>query len=805
MAVLKILSGSLRGQNIDLDNEPTFIGRASTNQVKIVDPGVSSRHAKIWVENQRWFVMDMGSTNGTHVNGADIDREELKDGDKISFGPVITYFAGGGATRAPAPSAPAPSVPRATRPSSSPAVPMPVGMRGGQEQELQLELATLKARYQTLEKDVERQRQEALEREQLAAEEAVSGMKAEMAKLRELMRERDESMRSVEAQSRERESWFSPEEVERERKRVEAGVVLEMRREVEAAERLARESESKVSGKTAEIEALQRSMREKDELVQMLSTREDRAEVSVREAQDRAARLEDDLKRAKDDVAAAQARERELDEMLKQKNAQLADYGRAQAQLQQDISKAHAATARTLEGGAGEAAALMADELDQLRNQFLKSKAELNQVQDELISARGVRDREATRSQALQSELDEVQGQLTDLSDDKTKLQSQVEELVRKHSQAALAEQRVAGLQAELDAVRSGDESATARIRELEAKVAELEALRGELGAAHAATLEKLAEVETDYKVLKSARAEGFDWEARYKSQIDELEALRSEKVQLSHRVEELEAGASSTSGTVDDSQLTYLRARPLVLSSMASGMLEGINDAVSLMRRNSEVLKGYVHDCGLLANCVRQIDYTRLESGQQQMLRELVDETQPDVIIRNMESIGDENAEATTRGKKLILDWQEAMKVDEEGTDLERCFAKTQGLFKSMEPNTDIRVKVAKVLPPLPASQPEGVMFAFAVLQEAKLLAVDDDEMPTIRIDADGDTVTMMISPVHEKAKERYRETLGGGGDQTSQYVLGFARQACKGRIDVKDMGDASTMFITLHRHDDE
>ena len=140
-------------------------------------------------------------------------------------------------------------------------------------------------------------------------------------------------------------------------------------------------------------------------------------------------------------------------------------------------------------------------------------------------------------------------------------------------------------------------------------------------------------------------------------------------------------------------------------------------------------------------------------------------------------------------------------MKVDEEGTDLERCFAKSQGLFQSMEPGADIRVKVGKALPPLPAGQSEGVMFAFAVLREAKRLAVDEDQMPTVRIDAEGDTVTMMISPVHPKAKERYRETLAGGGDPSSQFVLGFAREACKGRIDVKDMGDASTLFVTLNR----
>ena len=58
--------------------------------------------------------------------------------------------------------------------------------------------------------------------------------------------------------------------------------------------------------------------------------------------------------------------------------------------------------------------------------------------------------------------------------------------------------------------------------------------------------------------------------------------------------------------------------------------MLEGVNNAVSLLRRNSELLKGYVGDCGLLANAVRKIDYTRLEREQQQMLVELVNRPSP-------------------------------------------------------------------------------------------------------------------------------------------------------------------------------
>src|SRR5262249_39630120 len=154
-----------------------------------------------------------------------------------------------------------------------------------------------------------------------------------------------------------------------------------------------------------------------------------------------------------------------------------------------------------------------------------------------------------------------------------------------------------------------------------------------------------------DYKVLKQSRDATFDWEARYKSQVDEFESLRRQNNEFKQTIEALSSQVgTAAAGTVDDATLAYAKARTVMLEQAANGMIEGINNSVSLLRRNAEVLKGYVHDCGLLANCVRQINYTLLEPDQQRMLRELIDETQPDVIIRNMESIGEENADATNK-----------------------------------------------------------------------------------------------------------------------------------------------------------
>src|SRR3954469_6324036 len=94
MALLRILSGSLESQEIELTPDPMTIGRASACNIRIGDAGVSSKHAKIWCEDGQYFLMDLGSTNGTFVNERDVDREQLSDGDVITFGMTKAAFVG---------------------------------------------------------------------------------------------------------------------------------------------------------------------------------------------------------------------------------------------------------------------------------------------------------------------------------------------------------------------------------------------------------------------------------------------------------------------------------------------------------------------------------------------------------------------------------------------------------------------------------------------------------------------------------------------------------------------------------------
>ena len=78
----------LRGVNIAV-NGPVIVGRSPGSDIVIGAEYVSSRHARFVLMGQNLFVEDLGSTNGTSVNGRFISEPTaLKNGDKVAVGDV---------------------------------------------------------------------------------------------------------------------------------------------------------------------------------------------------------------------------------------------------------------------------------------------------------------------------------------------------------------------------------------------------------------------------------------------------------------------------------------------------------------------------------------------------------------------------------------------------------------------------------------------------------------------------------------------------------------------------------------------
>lgn len=80
------------GGRLPLEGRVISIGRQSTCDVSIVDPNVSRRHAEIHPDADRYVLVDLGSTNGTRVNGGRIAEHELADGDQLTFGGTTLVF-----------------------------------------------------------------------------------------------------------------------------------------------------------------------------------------------------------------------------------------------------------------------------------------------------------------------------------------------------------------------------------------------------------------------------------------------------------------------------------------------------------------------------------------------------------------------------------------------------------------------------------------------------------------------------------------------------------------------------------------
>lgn len=91
-AMLIIHRGPNRGERFLLNSPDSSIGRSGENEVVLDDVTVSRKHANIRKAGQRFELIDLGSLNGTYVNGNSIARATLTNGDEIQFGKFHMLF-----------------------------------------------------------------------------------------------------------------------------------------------------------------------------------------------------------------------------------------------------------------------------------------------------------------------------------------------------------------------------------------------------------------------------------------------------------------------------------------------------------------------------------------------------------------------------------------------------------------------------------------------------------------------------------------------------------------------------------------
>jgi pSer/pThr/pTyr-binding forkhead associated (FHA) protein len=98
--VLRFISGKYQGGEFPVVPEKQIVvGRSSDLDMVLVEDMVSRKHAKIAMQADQIWIEDLGSTNGTFVNGEKIKRARLKEGDRVLIGTSILKLIAGDAPR----------------------------------------------------------------------------------------------------------------------------------------------------------------------------------------------------------------------------------------------------------------------------------------------------------------------------------------------------------------------------------------------------------------------------------------------------------------------------------------------------------------------------------------------------------------------------------------------------------------------------------------------------------------------------------------------------------------------------------
>ena len=80
---------------LSLVSSEVRVGRADDNDLVLADPEVSRHHARLELDDQGWHAIDLGSTNGTWVNGVRLTATTIGAGDEVAFGGIRYTVAAG--------------------------------------------------------------------------------------------------------------------------------------------------------------------------------------------------------------------------------------------------------------------------------------------------------------------------------------------------------------------------------------------------------------------------------------------------------------------------------------------------------------------------------------------------------------------------------------------------------------------------------------------------------------------------------------------------------------------------------------
>jgi hypothetical protein len=88
----EVVTVTVAGRRQEITTPRVVLGRSRECDVRIADVNISRRHAELRQEGATYWIKDLGSTNGVVVNGRQVERERLRDGDRITLGSTEIVF-----------------------------------------------------------------------------------------------------------------------------------------------------------------------------------------------------------------------------------------------------------------------------------------------------------------------------------------------------------------------------------------------------------------------------------------------------------------------------------------------------------------------------------------------------------------------------------------------------------------------------------------------------------------------------------------------------------------------------------------
>jgi len=153
MPLIRARIGHLQGHTFPLGESQVVIGRDPASDIALnPESAASRRHAAVYPQNGRWRIQDLGSVNGTILNGIRLDDGELSHGDEIVIGEeVFTYEDDSNGSATHETEAPAPA--HVPPPPAARSIPIPTGAGAGSP-EVQAMIRQMSERMKVIEREI---------------------------------------------------------------------------------------------------------------------------------------------------------------------------------------------------------------------------------------------------------------------------------------------------------------------------------------------------------------------------------------------------------------------------------------------------------------------------------------------------------------------------------------------------------------------------------------------------------------------------------------------------------------------------